>query len=447
MHAMIQPAEGLRLMRSAHLLSQARESIAGGDSSTMRVLPYHLPTVMVRGDGALFWDADGNEYIDMNMAYGPLIFGHRPPLVMKALAEVLEQGTDFGFPNVWGIEVAERIKAAFPSIELLRFANSGTEAIASAVRLARAYTKRRLILLFEGHYHGWSEAVFHKYHAPVEELGTGDAIPGCEGMSGALADAKVLPWNEVEPLRALLAQRGQEVAAILMEPVMGNTGVIPPEDGYLQEVRALAQQYGCLLIFDEVITGYRIARGGAQERYGVPADITVLSKAIGGGVPIAAFGARRQIMDEIISGRVFHGGVYSGNPLVVGAARATLEYLDARADTIYPSLNQLGDYLHERLVETLSETGLHGVVQNVGPMLSLMLTDRPVTHVANYREARRHTDAARYIRFQHELQARGVYVHPNCLEPWYLSTSHTIAHLDTVVERVSAALQAVRRQG
>lgn len=438
----------LCLDESERLLGRARESIAGGDSSTMRVLPYHLPTVVERGEGPLIWDVDGNEYIDMNMAYGPLIFGHRPKHVMHAITEVLDKGTDFGFPNIFGIEVAERIKSAFPSVELLRFANSGTEAIATAIRLARAHTKRCLLILFEGHYHGWSEAVFHKYHASVEELGDGlasNVIPGCLGMSSALVDAVVLRWNSLDRLSKYLEQHGSEVAAILMEPVMGNAGVIAPASGYLKGVRELANRYGCMLIFDEVITGYRIARGGAQERYGIPADITVISKAMGGGVPIAAFGAARHVMEEVTSGRVFHGGVYSGNPLVMAAARATLRHIDTEADIMYNSLNQMGDYLRRCLEETLVDLGVMGVVQNVGPMLSLTLTTRPMAHLDDYRAVRDCMDAPLYVRFQHELQARGVYVHPNCLEPWYISTAHTREYIDMVVERVRAALNTALR--
>ena len=283
--------------KSAELLSRARGSLAGGDSSTMRVLPYHIPLVASRGEGCHLWDADDNKYVDLNMAYGPLILGHRSPVIVdRVCAQMTDSGSQLGFPTEISMRVAEKIKILFPSMELLRFANSGTEAIASAIRLARTVTGRNKIILFEGHYHGWSEAVFNRYHAPLEELpesGFGPAIPGTTGMNGAPYDVIVVRWNDKDALERCLEEHGDSVAACMMEPIMGNAGVIPPEPGYLQELREATLDRDILLIFDEVITGIRVAAGGAQEYFQVVPDITIISKALGGGFPVAAFGASR----------------------------------------------------------------------------------------------------------------------------------------------------------
>ena len=266
---------------SQRLLQRAQQSIAGGDSSTMRVLPYHLPLVANRGQGSRLWHADGREYIDLNMAYGPLLFGHCPPTVIKAVTrQITERGSQLGFPNELTTRVAEKIKRLFPSMELMRFANSGTEALASAVRLARVATGRKKMVLFEGNYHGWSDSVFHKYHAPLKQLpaeGYGQAIPGTDGMAGAPLEAFVVRSNNLDALQQVFERHGDEIAGVLMEPVMGNAGVIPLDSEFLNGVRELTLDHGSLLMFDEVITGFRVAGGGAQELYQVTPDITVVS--------------------------------------------------------------------------------------------------------------------------------------------------------------------------
>ncbi|MCE9546165.1 MAG: aminotransferase class III-fold pyridoxal phosphate-dependent enzyme, partial [Planctomycetia bacterium] len=313
--------------RSEQLLARAKQSIAGGDSSTMRVLPYHLPLVASRGRGSRVWDADNKEYIDLNMAFGPLIFGHCPDLVIRSVRrQITEYGSQLGFPTEITTRVAEKLKQLFPSIELLRFANSGTEALASTVRLARTFTGRSKVIQFEGHYHGWSEAVFNRYHAPLELLNGRDyapAMPGTLGMmNGGPTDSIVVRWNHPDALERCLEENRGQVAAVFMEPVMGNAGVIAPRPGYLERVRELTRDHGALLVFDEVISGLRVAAGGAQELYGIEPDITVVSKSVGGGYPVAAFGASREIMEPIVSGKLFHGGVYSGNAVVMAAAEA-----------------------------------------------------------------------------------------------------------------------------
>ncbi len=439
---------GLRT-RSQQLLERSKQSVAGGDSSTMRVLPYHPALVVDRGEGSRIWDVDDNEYIDLNMAYGPLLFGHRPPFLVQAVTRQLqENGSQLGFPQELNFLVAEKIKELFPSIQLLRFANSGTEAVASSVRLARAFTGRTNIILFEGHYHGWSDAVFHQYHAPLEALGDAparSAIPGTAGMAGAPNDAYVVGWNDPAALSDTLDAMRGSVAAVLMEPVMGNSGVIPPLPGYLAAVRALTKQHGALLIFDEVITGMRVAPGGAQQLYDIVPDITILSKALGGGFPVAAFGGSAQIMEPIVGGKLFHGGVYSGNALVLSAANAVLTHVLPRKENLYRELNERGSQLAKGADEILTRRRVPHVVQHVGPMLSILLTKGPTQGLTTYREVRRHADLERYIKWQHALLDRGVYVHPNQFEPLYLSTAHRRQDIDEALERMDEAIQSTAR--
>jgi glutamate-1-semialdehyde 2,1-aminomutase len=439
-----QRSVGTRI-RSERLLERAKQSVAGGDSSTMRVLPYHPPLVMDRGEGCRVWDVDENEYIDLNMAYGPLLFGHRPPFLIDSVVEQLkEKGSQLGFPQELSFLVAEKIQQLFPSIQLLRFANSGTEAVASAVRLARAFTGRRNIILFEGHYHGWSDAVFHQYHAPLQALTdepVRPAIPGTSGMAGAPRDAYVVGWNDAAALAETLDQLEGSVAAVLMEPVMGNAGVIPPRPGYLSAVREITRRHGVLLIFDEVITGLRVAAGGAQQLYGVAPDITVLSKALGGGFPVAAFGASAEIMELIASGRLFHGGVYSGNALVLSAANAVLTHVLAEKESLYKELNDRASQLANGAREILTRRSLPHVVQHVGPMLSILLTKTAGDGLTNYREVRQHADLERYISLQHALLDCGVYVHPNQFEPLYVSAAHREQDIDEFLERLDRTVQ------
>ncbi len=431
---------------SRRLLARARQSIAKGASSAMRVPDYHLPLVIDRADGAKIWDVDGNELIDMNMGFGPLIFGHRPRIVTEAIERELHQrGTLLGFPDTLQIEVAERVKAAFPSIDLLRFTSTGTETSQTAVRLARAFTGRTKLLLFEGHYHGSTDATFHRYHASPNDLeatsGLG-AIPGTGGMNGGPRDVLVVPFNNIPALEAMLARHGSEIAAVMLEPVMGNGGVIPPDPGYLEAVRDAAHKAGALLVFDEVITGFRIAHGGAQERYGVKADITMLSKAISGGVPLGAVGGRGDIMKLMVEGKVFHGGVYSGNPMCLAAALAVQREYERNGPAIYDGLEAAAERLVTGLRRLFAENGIPGVVQNVGAMVSCWIAKAPTTEQPrSYRDVVRLMDREALIRFQHAGQRNGIYFHPMHFEPWYVSTAHTPEVIDTVLARLKTALR------
>ena len=421
-------------------LERARASIAGGDNSTMRVLPYHLPLVAARGKGSRVWDVDGNEYIDLNMAYGPLILGHRPTNVIDAVVRQLtESGSQLGFPAEISARVAEKVKRLYPHIDLLRFSSTGSEAIAAALRLARTVTGRRYIIGFEGHYHGSSDGVFHRYHAPPDSLPAGlygPALPGTLGMNGAPHDLLVCRWNSPEALEQCLSDHAGEVAGVIMEPVMGNAGVIPPQPDFLDVARSLTHEFGALLIFDEVITGMRVAGGGAQERFGVEADITVLSKALGGGFPISAVGSSSDIMQCIVDGELFHGGVYSGNTMVMAAADAVLDEIHRDRAAIYRHLEDVSVECAQGVDEIFTRLGIPHRIQQVGPIVSMFLTHEDCGPIESYRDARRFCDFDRYIRFQNYLQQSGVYFHPNQFEPLFFSTAHTSADVAIALERI-----------
>ncbi|MCA9042538.1 MAG: aspartate aminotransferase family protein [Planctomycetaceae bacterium] len=433
--------------RSFHLLAQACEHIAGGDSSTMRVLPYHIPLVAERGKGSRLWDVDGNEYIDLNMAYGPLLLGHcAEPIINSVTRQISQNGSQLGFPTEISSRVAEKIKRLYPSMELMRFANSGTEAIASSVRLARTYTGREKLIVFEGHYHGWSDALFHRYHAEIADLpecGYAPAIPGTNGMSGAPNNAIVVRWNDLDLFEQVMKKYGSEVAAVIMEPVMGNAGLIPPDPQFLAGVREVTQDHDSLLIFDEVITGFRVHPQGAQELYGVYPDITIVSKAMGGGYPVAAFGASKEIMNLIVEGTLFHGGVYSANATVMAASEAVLDTVLERTDEIYGQINSVSEQLAAGFREILNRRMIPHLVHQVGGVLSLLLTDGQIEKVTNYRDVKQHCQFEKYIQLQHFMQRAGVYFHPNQFEPMFLSSAHSKEDIETVLNRFDEAVRNV----
>jgi len=430
------------LTSSQEALDRACESLVCGDSSTMRVLPYHLPLVADRGEGSRLWDVDGNEFIDLNMAYGPLILGHCPPQVIESvLRQMSEHGSQLGFPTEVSTRVAEKIKMLYPSIDLLRFTSTGTEATTGAVRLARTVTGKPKMIQFEGHYHGSSDTVFNRYHAPLSDLpakGYGPAIPGTSGINGAPHEVYVVRWNDIDAFLACLEELGDSVAGCIMEPVAGNTGVIPPKPGFLHQLREITLDHDMLMIFDEIITSSRVAPGGAQEYYDVQPDISVVGKAIGGGYPLGCVGASKEIMEVVRDGTLFQGGVYSGNAVVMAAAEAVLDVILAEKEDMYSHLHAVGDQLADGVREIFSRNGIPHVVQNVGPMVSMFLTKEDREGLYEYRDLRKYCDFDKYIAFQHALQRAGIYFHPNQFEPLFLSRAHSRADIDTVLERIDA---------
>jgi glutamate-1-semialdehyde 2,1-aminomutase len=382
------------------------------------------PFFAARGQGAHLWDAEGNRYVDWVMSWGPLVFGHADPEVVEAVQEAAADGTTFGTPTEREVLLAEELVDAVPSVEKVRLVSSGTEAAISALRLARGATGRDRILKFSGCYHGHADALLAAAGSGVATLG----IPSSPGVpAGAAADTVVCAFNDTEGARAAVEAHGERLAAIVVEPVAGNMGVVPPEPGFLEALRALADACGAVLVFDEVITGFRVARGGAQELYGVRPDLTVLGKIAGGGLPLAAFGGRADLMDELApAGPVYQAGTLSGNPLATAAALVVLRRL--RSPAVYEQLEETGARL---------EAGLRGAaagrsvrIQRVGAMATLFFRDGSVR---SFEDAAA-SDSERYGAWFRHLLANGHYVAPSQFEAMFVSTAHGDAEIEALVE-------------
>jgi glutamate-1-semialdehyde 2,1-aminomutase len=424
--------------KSEELFRKAIELMPGGVNSPVRAFRAvgGTPVFIASGHGAHVKDVDGNDYLDFVLSWGPLILGHCHPEVMKALAAVLQTGTSYGASTPGEVALAEEITKAFPSIERVRLVNSGTEAILSAVRLARAATKRDKILKFEGCYHGHSDSLLVKAGSGVATLG----LPDSPGVPQALAELTItIPFNDFEALEgAFLAHRGQ-LAAALIEPVVGNMGVVLARPGFLKRLRALTEQQGTVLIIDEVITGFRVAYGGAQELYGIRADLTTLGKVIGGGLPVGAYGGRAALMDLVApSGPVYQAGTLSGNPLAVAAGAKTLEVL--RRPGTYERLETLGKRLAEGLVEQAKQAGVPFTVNRIGSMLTVFFNPGAVT---DYGSAKK-SDAAMFARFFGLLLNRGVYFPPSQFETIFLSTAHSEDDVDRAIRLAGECLREIR---
>ncbi|GAC1565606.1 MAG: glutamate-1-semialdehyde 2,1-aminomutase [Ktedonobacteraceae bacterium] len=415
------------------LYARARLSLARGVSSSFRADVKPEPLFVDHGLGAYLVDADGQQYLDFTLAWGPLILGHSHPAIIRAVQAQLARGCTFGAQHELEIRVAERIQAAVPCADLITFSNSGSEAVLVALRLARAYTGRPKILKFEGHYHGWTDSVLISYHPSLADAGPYDAphlVPGTHGQSlAALSDVLVLPWNNLEALEQALQRNTTELAAVIMEPVMCNSGMVEPVAGYLEAVRAMTQRYGVLLIFDEVITGFRLALGGAQEAYGVIPDIAVYAKAVAGGFPLSVIAGQQAVMDLIANGTVQHSGTYNGNPISLAAAEATLEQLSQSG--IYEHLNALGRLLAHGARAILARYQQPAKVHQVGPMMQILFTEQ---HKLDDYRAVAACDVTVSDALVQELRAQGVLVLPD--GRWYLSAVHTD-------EDVQAALLAL----
>jgi glutamate-1-semialdehyde 2,1-aminomutase len=422
-----------------------REVISGGVSSSMRAQAIPEPLVVRRAKGNRIWDVEDRELIDLNMGYGPHLFGYADPDLAAALARQLAEGAMTGLPHRLDRQAGEMIGRLVPSVEQVRFANSGTEAVASALRLARVATGRTLVLTFDGHYHGWSETVLRAGKGTLHQPAPASSAPrpGAPGMiPGALAHTLEVPWNDLSALRAVFETHGERLAAVICEPVMANACVVPPAPGQLEELRALCDRWGTWLIFDEVITGFRVARGGAQEHYGVTPDLTVLSKVLGGGVPVAAFGGSRIAMAMLADQRALHLGVYAGNHLSVRAVVTMLEKIERTPD-IYEQLEKHGDYLEHRLRSMFADMRRQALVSRVGSLLSVSLLREPADLSGGPRLAARAMDFAAHRAMQIGAQGRGVYFHPSPIEPWFLSAAHSLEDLDHVVDVMRDALADV----
>jgi glutamate-1-semialdehyde 2,1-aminomutase len=423
--------------RSQALMARARELFPGGVSSPVRAFRGvgGEPFVVERGEGARIWDVDGNEYLDYVLSWGPLVLGHAPAPVLDALRETMARGTSFGIPTGLEVTLAELVQSRMPHVEMMRFVSSGTEATMSALRVARAHTGRDLLLKFDGCYHGHADSFLVRAGSGVATLG----LPNSPGVPAALAALTLTaPFNDVGAVEALMRQHADRVAAIIVEPVIGNAGFIPPDPAFLPALRRIADEHGALLIFDEVMTGFRIAPGGAAERFGVTADLTTLGKVIGGGLPVAAYGGRRDLMTQVApDGPVYQAGTLSGNPLAMAAGIATL---GALTPALHDRIAQRTRGLVEGLRGIAARQGVPFTADSAGSMFGFFFRAEPVRSFADARTS----DVALFKRFFHAALTRGVYLAPSPYEAGFTSAAHGDAEIARTLEKLDAALAEAR---
>jgi len=416
---------------SERLFAQAAELLPGGVSSPVRAFRAvgGTPVFVERGEGAYLVDVDGNRYVDYVLSWGPLVLGHAHPRVVAALEEAVRRGTSYGTPSPLELELAELIREAMPSLELVRFVSSGTEATMSALRLARAFTGREKIVKFTGCYHGHADFLLVQAGSGVATLG----LPDSPGVTrGAVADTLTADFNDLPSVERLL--REHEVAAVIVEPVAGNMGLVPPVPGFLDGLRALTSEHGALLVFDEVMTGFRVHPGGAQALYGVTPDLTTLGKVIGGGLPVGAYGGRREIMELVApAGPVYQAGTLSGNPLAMTAGIETLRELAE------PGVRETAEGAAASLVAGLAALGAPVQLARVGTMFGLFFTEGPVTGWEDARLA----DTARFAAFHRGMLDRGVYLAPSQFEAGFVSTAHGAAEIEATVAAAREAFAAL----
>ncbi len=419
---------------SQELFLKASHIIPGGVNSPVRACKSVgcEPVFIDRADGCMIYDADGNEYIDYVGSWGPMILGHRHPSVMEAISSAMKRGTSFGAPTDLEIELAELVVEAVASIEMVRFVNSGTEATMSAIRLARGVTRRDLIVKFDGCYHGHADTLLVEAGSGVATLG----IPGSPGVPACFAAQTLsLPYNDIDAVTRVMQEKGKEVACVIVEPVAGNMGLVPPAPGFLSALRELTTQSGSLLIFDEVITGFRVAHGGAQALYGITPDITTLGKIIGGGMPVGAYGGAREIMSQIApEGPVYQAGTLSGNPLAMAAGIATLKEL--KQPGFYAALDETAARLEKGLQAAVARSAVTAQVGRTGSILGLFFTAVPVFNI----EDAKTSDLSLFSAYYAGMREQGVYIAPSQFESLFVSAAHTAAHIDQTVERAETVM-------
>ena len=424
--------------KSLELFEAALSLMPGGVNSPVRAFKAvgGHPIFIDRASGCLMYDADGNEYIDYVLSWGPMIAGHTHPAVTEALKEAVSRGTSFGAPTALEIELTRMVRDAFPSMELVRLVNSGTEATMSAIRLARAHTGRDKILKFEGCYHGHADSLLVKAGSGVATLG----VPDSPGVPADFAkNTLTAPFNNFEAVKMIMENNGSDIACIIVEPVPGNMGVVPSADGFLRMLREITRQYGTLLIFDEVMSGFRVAYGGAQELYGITPDLTCLGKIIGGGLPVGAYGGRKEIMEKIApSGPVYQAGTLSGNPLAMTAGIETLKILSQPGT--YERLNRLSEQLSQGFSDAAKSAGVAVYNTGVGSMVCTFFTEGPVT---DYESAKK-SDTVAFGKFFLAMLEEGIYLAPSQFEAIFLSIAHKEEHVEKTIR---AANKAFRKAG
>jgi len=427
----------MKLGRSQELFEEAQRYLPGGVDSPVRAFKAvgGTPPFIVRGQGSRIFDADGNEFIDYVCSWGPLILGHSHPQVVNALKQAVERGTTFGAPTELEITLAKMITASVPSIEMIRFVNSGTEATMSALRLARAFTGRDKIIKFSGGYHGHADGLLVKGGSGLATL----SLPNSPGVPTSYAQSTlVAPYNNAEAVAQLFQHHPNEIAAIIVEPVAANMGVIPPQNGFLKSLRSLTSQFGALLIFDEVITGFRVTYGGAQNLFKIVPDLTCLGKIIGGGLPVGAYGGRQEIMEMMApTGPVYQAGTLSGNPLAMTAGIETLKILSQPG--VYERLEDAVSRLEEGIVKAVSSLELKLTVSRFASLLTIFFTDNPVLDY----ESVSHADTALFGRFFQQLLSESIYWPPSQFEAAFVSLAHSDEDIQTTVDKISKAMSHV----
>lgn len=423
--------------KSSELFKTAAKYIPGGVNSPVRAFKSveMEPLYIKRGKGSKIYDFDGNEYIDYVGSWGPLILGHTDSRIVKVINEFAEYGTSFGACTEIEIKLAKLITEIYPSVELVRMVSSGTEATMSAIRVARGYTGRNKIIKFDGCYHGHADSFLIKAGSGVLTHG----IPGTKGITDNTAhDTLIAKYNDIDSVVKLIESNKNEIAALILEPVMGNAGVILPANNFLQQLRKITSDNNIVLIFDEVITGFRVALGGAQEYYGITPDMTCLGKIIGGGLPAAAFGGKKEIMECLAPlGPVYQAGTLSGNPLAMAVGHETLSIL--KSENVYKTLEEKAVYLENGIKENLKKLNLNYQLNRVGSMSCMFLTDKPVVDF----DSAMTSDAKLYARYFKEMLKNGVYLAPSAYEAGFISTAHSTADLDKTIDANYKSLKAV----
>ena len=425
--------------RSEALFARSCERFPGGVNSPVRAFGAvgGTPRFVARAEGAVVVDADGGRYVDLVGSWGPMILGHRHPTVERAIEAALRDGTSFGAPTERELELADRVVDRYPSVERLRFTNSGTEATMSALRVARGATRRDRIVKFAGGYHGHADGLLVAAGSGAVTTG----VPSSAGVPAAVAGlTSVVPYGDADALAALFDELGDEIAAVIVEPVAGNMGVVEPPEGFRRALRELTRAHGALLVVDEVMTGFRLARGGAVERYALDADLVCWGKVLGGGLPVGGYGGRAELMDHVSPvGRVYQAGTLSGNPLAMAAGAATLDAIDANP-AFYAALERASERLEAGLREAAAAVGVPAMVNRVGSMLTVFFTPEPVTDLTTASRS----DTAAFARWFHALLDRGVWWPPSQFEAAFLSAAHGDAEIDAVLAAAAAAFAAVR---